>query len=428
MVSNDIAALGPGESCEALLLTPKARVIAPLVVLRRGHDDFLLLTEPDLGERVRAELVRARFAAKAEIELEEHTSHVVFGGEGIPTGDYGEPAAEVLDTALEPTRLVRGARAAPDPRGHAGLGQGDRRPHPPRRGRPDRARGQLHEGLLSRPGADRAAALPRPCESRPARARADELPALGHRARLRGQGGRPDHERRARRRPRRCARLRPSGSPPGRRARPRVVARRCRYTAGWPAAQPATCRERRTYWCRRDRRRGVRVLRQRPARGADRVARGVVPALGRLRGRHRRGRPARDRLLPLARSALGCLVLRQRHPDRASARVDAGEPSARAPCGVAPAWLGPLVRLRRGGGEPDPRCRPRSGHRRHARSESGGSCSGRSRTRSRTSRCGRSWVGRSPAPSAPRASPRQRMRPARFERATSASAGQRSIP
>ena len=103
MVSNDIAALGPGESCEALLLTPKARVIAPLVVVRRAHEDFLLLTEPDLGERVRAELVRSRFAAKAEIELEEHTSHVVFGGEGISTGDYGEPAAEQLDAELEPT-------------------------------------------------------------------------------------------------------------------------------------------------------------------------------------------------------------------------------------------------------------------------------------------------------------------------------------
>jgi tRNA-modifying protein YgfZ len=103
MVSNDIAALGPGEACEALLLTAKARVIAPLVVLRRGHEDFLLLTEPDLGERVRAELVRSRFAAKADIEPEEHTSHVVFGGEGIPTGDYGEPAAELLDAGLEPT-------------------------------------------------------------------------------------------------------------------------------------------------------------------------------------------------------------------------------------------------------------------------------------------------------------------------------------
>ena len=103
MVSNDVAALGLGEACEALLLTAKARVIAPLVVLRRGHEDFLLLTEPELGERVRAELVRYRFAAKAEIELEHHTSHVVFGGDGIPTTDYGEPAAEVLDASLEAT-------------------------------------------------------------------------------------------------------------------------------------------------------------------------------------------------------------------------------------------------------------------------------------------------------------------------------------
>ena len=103
MVSNDVAALGPGESCQALLLTAKARVIAPLVVLRRGHQDFLLLTEPELGERVRAELMRSRFATKVEIEPEEHTSHVVFGGDGIETGDYGEPAAEVLDATLEAT-------------------------------------------------------------------------------------------------------------------------------------------------------------------------------------------------------------------------------------------------------------------------------------------------------------------------------------
>ena len=107
MLSNDVAALGPGESCQALLLTPKARVIAPLVVLRRRHEDFLLLTEPELGERVRAELLRSRFAAKAEIEPEEHTSHVVFGGPAVDgairSGDYGEPAAEVLDAELEPT-------------------------------------------------------------------------------------------------------------------------------------------------------------------------------------------------------------------------------------------------------------------------------------------------------------------------------------
>jgi tRNA-modifying protein YgfZ len=105
MLSNDVAALGVGDSCEALLLTPKARVIAPMRVLRRGLDDFLLLTEPDLGETLRDQLTRMRFAAKAEIELEEHTSSIVFGGEvhGLPTEDYGRPAVEALDVALEPT-------------------------------------------------------------------------------------------------------------------------------------------------------------------------------------------------------------------------------------------------------------------------------------------------------------------------------------
>ncbi|HEX5029207.1 MAG TPA: hypothetical protein VFV56_10380 [Gaiellaceae bacterium] len=105
MVSNDVEGLGIGDSCEALLLTAKARVIAPLVVLRRAVDDFLLLTEAGLGERTRATLVRSRFAAKCEIELEDHVSLVVFGeaAAGVPTADYGIPAIEVLDVALEPT-------------------------------------------------------------------------------------------------------------------------------------------------------------------------------------------------------------------------------------------------------------------------------------------------------------------------------------
>jgi folate-binding Fe-S cluster repair protein YgfZ len=104
MLSNDVAVLEPGGSCDALLLTAKARVIAPVRVLRRSADDFLLLTEPELGERVRHELSRLRFAAKAEIEPEQHRSVVVFGdGDGIPTDDYGETAREVLDADLEPT-------------------------------------------------------------------------------------------------------------------------------------------------------------------------------------------------------------------------------------------------------------------------------------------------------------------------------------
>jgi folate-binding protein YgfZ len=112
MVSNDVEALGPGESCQALLLTAKARVIAPLTVLRRGHDDFLLLTEQSLGDRLAAELTRFRFAARCAIELEEHVSTVVLGGDppngAVPTPDYGVPAYELLDAedpAAEPIAL-----------------------------------------------------------------------------------------------------------------------------------------------------------------------------------------------------------------------------------------------------------------------------------------------------------------------------------
>lgn len=100
MVSNDVTEA----PCPALLLTPKARVIAPLTIVRRGPEDFLLLTEPALGETVRSNLLRARFAAKVEIEPEEHTSVVAFGeGGGIPSAEFGEPGSELLDADLEPT-------------------------------------------------------------------------------------------------------------------------------------------------------------------------------------------------------------------------------------------------------------------------------------------------------------------------------------
>jgi folate-binding protein YgfZ len=105
MLSNDVPAEG---SADALLLTAKARVIAPLLVWRRGVDDVLLLMEPELGEVVRAQLTRMRFAAKCEIESEEHVSTVIFDGVvgeggGIENRDYGRPAAEVLDAAVEVT-------------------------------------------------------------------------------------------------------------------------------------------------------------------------------------------------------------------------------------------------------------------------------------------------------------------------------------
>jgi tRNA-modifying protein YgfZ len=103
LVSNDVEALAAGESCEALLLTPKARVIAPLRILRRADGDFLLLTEPELAERVRRELLRFRLASRVEVEPEAHESVLVLGGEAppgaVPNADYGIPAYELLDAA-----------------------------------------------------------------------------------------------------------------------------------------------------------------------------------------------------------------------------------------------------------------------------------------------------------------------------------------
>ena len=92
LLSNDVA---QADVVDALLLTAKGRLIAPLRVWRRGADDFLLGTEPELGDRVRATLLRARFAAKCELEPEEHSSVLVWGD------DFAQ-AEERLDADVEP--------------------------------------------------------------------------------------------------------------------------------------------------------------------------------------------------------------------------------------------------------------------------------------------------------------------------------------
>jgi folate-binding protein YgfZ len=100
MVSNDVAA---ADACDALLLTPKARIVAPLRVVRRAHDDYLLLTEPELGDVVRTQLLRARFAAKVEIEPEQHESWLVLGGSEVL--DERPPGDEASEEEVERWRI-----------------------------------------------------------------------------------------------------------------------------------------------------------------------------------------------------------------------------------------------------------------------------------------------------------------------------------
>ena len=167
MVSNDVSA----EVCDALLLTPKARVIAPLrgLAARAGR-----LPAPDRAGARRGRpraAARMRFAAKVRDRARGAPSTIVFGA---PTGSRTRglrrasrrgarrPAEPTMgDDELEVLR-IRAGDAALRPR--------DRRPRAAGRGRARRACGLVHEGLLPGPGADRAAALPRPREPRPARA------------------------------------------------------------------------------------------------------------------------------------------------------------------------------------------------------------------------------------------------------------------
>jgi len=109
MLSNDVSQA----ACDALLLTPKGRIIAPLRVLRRAPDDFLLLTEPGLGETVRVSLLRARFAAKCELEREDHSSVLLWSDDFAAAEERldADVAPTVSDEELERARIEAGLPA-----------------------------------------------------------------------------------------------------------------------------------------------------------------------------------------------------------------------------------------------------------------------------------------------------------------------------
>jgi tRNA-modifying protein YgfZ len=115
MVSNEVASLEPGEDRRALLLTPKGRIVAPLRAVREGPEAFLLITEAELADTLASTLLRARFAAKCEIEVKPYRGYLRLGdGEGLRNDDYGVEAYESWDAdereaapadELEPLRI-----------------------------------------------------------------------------------------------------------------------------------------------------------------------------------------------------------------------------------------------------------------------------------------------------------------------------------
>jgi folate-binding protein YgfZ len=100
MVSNDVEALTPGAGCYALLLTPKARVIADLEVFRTG-DDLVLACPPEALDDVLATLLRARFRKRVVLEP---------AGYALVWGEVDGVLAE-LATPIGPERLLDRAPA-----------------------------------------------------------------------------------------------------------------------------------------------------------------------------------------------------------------------------------------------------------------------------------------------------------------------------
>ena len=103
MVSNDIELAVPGGGVYALLLTPKARVIADLELFNTG-DELVLACDPSRREDVLATLVRSRFRRKVEFEPSGHA---------VLWGDAADALA-TLDTPIGPYRLVAGPPAERD--------------------------------------------------------------------------------------------------------------------------------------------------------------------------------------------------------------------------------------------------------------------------------------------------------------------------
>jgi tRNA-modifying protein YgfZ len=97
-VSNDVEAIAAGGGAYALLLTPKARVIADLEVFNTGAE-LVLACPPEARDDLVDVLVRARFRKK--VELGPAAGAVVWGD--------ADGALATLDTPIGPYRLVEEA-------------------------------------------------------------------------------------------------------------------------------------------------------------------------------------------------------------------------------------------------------------------------------------------------------------------------------
>ncbi len=99
MLTNDLAPVPDGGGVYALLLTPKARVVADMEVFRVG-DDLVLACPPDARDDVVQTLERARFRKK--VEFEPGPEAVVWGDGAGALARLETPAGQLALTGAAP--------------------------------------------------------------------------------------------------------------------------------------------------------------------------------------------------------------------------------------------------------------------------------------------------------------------------------------
>ncbi|MGH9186036.1 MAG: YgfZ/GcvT domain-containing protein, partial [Acidimicrobiales bacterium] len=111
-LSQDVAALGVGQSAWSLLLQPAGKVDAWLRVTRRGADEFALDVDHGWGEGVMARLTRFRLRVKCDLELATAGCVAVRGD--VPAADRPDGGLIVVWPGADGFDLLGDAVAVPE--------------------------------------------------------------------------------------------------------------------------------------------------------------------------------------------------------------------------------------------------------------------------------------------------------------------------
>lgn len=114
LLTQNLTGLADGASRRALLLTPKAKVLADLRVTRRGGEQFLLTVEPVAADALVRQLTRYRLASKVTITASADWSLVSLIGPAAATIDVdGTSCWTTLGTLPRLDVIVPAAELAP---------------------------------------------------------------------------------------------------------------------------------------------------------------------------------------------------------------------------------------------------------------------------------------------------------------------------